>query len=257
MTMLAVLIYFALPGALFAAYSVTLVAWAGARSKLMLLFLALFGLSFPLLAYFSYMTSVHVMQYVNRHFVQWPWGYVIDERTAALAIILCGLLTAMALWAATRSWRILVLVATASVAVGLLVISLEYASGWSQLHVVAIVTIACMLAAAIWTVTRSIRLALIVCASLIVLGLLPFVYESAPLMRILILQALWHGSVAFSLVWWLRVLREEPHALKGFCRHCGYDLAGLPTRICPECGQKIWTKPRGWRRWFPPQVNRR
>lgn len=48
----------------------------------------------------------------------------------------------------------------------------------------------------------------------------------------------YHGLMAYILLRWsirarLRSRRD------GFCQSCGYDLAGLPGNICPECGSAI------------------
>lgn len=38
------------------------------------------------------------------------------------------------------------------------------------------------------------------------------------------------GGLA-GLLWW-----RSCKAFPGHCRKCGYDLAGLATEMCPECG---------------------
>lgn len=40
-------------------------------------------------------------------------------------------------------------------------------------------------------------------------------------------------------VGFLGVREEELRRLRsGVCFHCGYDMAGLPTAVCPECGKE-------------------
>lgn len=40
---------------------------------------------------------------------------------------------------------------------------------------------------------------------------------------------------AFTAVIWHRARRPP----KGHCSHCGYDLTGNESRVCPECGTKL------------------
>ena len=43
--------------------------------------------------------------------------------------------------------------------------------------------------------------------------------------------------------WYRRVLRMiQARASAGLCVHCGYDLHGNESGVCPECGREIdWT----------------
>ncbi|TVQ32096.1 MAG: hypothetical protein EA376_07160 [Phycisphaeraceae bacterium] len=106
-------------------------------------------------------------------------------------------------------------------------------------------------------ITRSKLLLLLVSGVSVATGLLLWPLENSGMPGLIVLHAVWHGGVAASLFWWARARRRDAFVSHGHCLHCDYDLAGLPTRRCPECGQAIWTKPRRWRRWSPPQVNRR
>jgi len=116
-------------------------------------------------------------------------------------------------------------------------------------------------------ITRSKLLLLLVSGVSVATGLLVWPLENSGMPAWIVLHAVWHGGVAASLYWWARsrrrdaIVRQRLYPYSRHCLHCDYDLAGLPTRRCPECGQPIWTKPqRWWRRrwrWSPPQVNRR
>ncbi|MCH8269660.1 MAG: hypothetical protein IH985_00420 [Planctomycetes bacterium] len=44
------------------------------------------------------------------------------------------------------------------------------------------------------------------------------------------------GSTALITAWTLRYARHTPRQ-KGLCPHCDYNLAGLPSGVCPECGK--------------------
>ena len=37
----------------------------------------------------------------------------------------------------------------------------------------------------------------------------------------------------------VRVFREVKRRLRGLCLHCGYDLRGNVSGICPECGATV------------------
>ncbi len=56
-----------------------------------------------------------------------------------------------------------------------------------------------------------------------------------------------------AIIWWLVALvrrgsPQQPVVLRrGRCVKCNYDLTGLPTRRCPECGQIN----QGGRRLYP------
>lgn len=48
-----------------------------------------------------------------------------------------------------------------------------------------------------------------------------------------------HLRLAGVRVGFLGVREEELRRLRsGVCFHCGYDMAGLPTPLCPECGKE-------------------
>lgn len=50
--------------------------------------------------------------------------------------------------------------------------------------------------------------------------------------------ALWIlGGLILDLVYLIFILRLFTPNLQGRCQNCRYDLAGLPTNLCPECGQ--------------------
>ena len=36
---------------------------------------------------------------------------------------------------------------------------------------------------------------------------------------------------------WMHVASEKRQQLPGHCQHCGYDLTGNESGICPECGR--------------------
>jgi hypothetical protein len=48
---------------------------------------------------------------------------------------------------------------------------------------------------------------------------------------------LWLGLAAIlTLIAWLAIACYRPHRRRGACRICGYDIATLPHKRCPECG---------------------
>jgi hypothetical protein len=40
------------------------------------------------------------------------------------------------------------------------------------------------------------------------------------------------AAVCLAWAWW----RLRPRRVPGTCRHCGYDLTGNVSGLCPECG---------------------
>ena len=57
---------------------------------------------------------------------------------------------------------------------------------------------------------------------------------------------LWPGFIANTLIyatfWWLVftgfvAARAARRARHGLCTRCAYDLRGIASRVCPECGQ--------------------
>jgi hypothetical protein len=52
-------------------------------------------------------------------------------------------------------------------------------------------------------------------------------------------------SAAAAAVFWWRERVEHRRKMVGHCRKCGYDLQGLASAACPECGAKdIATAPK-------------
>lgn len=50
----------------------------------------------------------------------------------------------------------------------------------------------------------------------------------------------WHLSIAGVLMWW--AVRERKHAMRvasGHSCECGYDLRGIDSEVCPECGKAL------------------
>lgn len=49
--------------------------------------------------------------------------------------------------------------------------------------------------------------------------------------------ASWHGIIAATLLVWVRTSgRRQARLRSGQCEACGYNLTGLTTERCPECG---------------------
>jgi hypothetical protein len=74
--------------------------------------------------------------------------------------------------------------------------------------------------------------------------------ESLADLRIIPTRPLWPGliinTLLMSAAWWvlftigaagLNALPSRSRARRGLCIHCGYDLAGLDSPTCPECGK--------------------
>jgi hypothetical protein len=52
----------------------------------------------------------------------------------------------------------------------------------------------------------------------------------------------WFLSAAFALaplIWLTTFHRRRRRMREGCCRHCGYDLTGNASGVCPECGQAL------------------
>jgi hypothetical protein len=85
----------------------------------------------------------------------------------------------------------------------------------------------------VWCITRSIAVAIVV----------PLVAAAASLLQFLDARPAgalafggWHASVAAALCIWASYTRATARSATQ-CRHCGYDLAGLESDVCPECGK--------------------
>jgi hypothetical protein len=58
------------------------------------------------------------------------------------------------------------------------------------------------------------------------------------LLMFVIGAAIWHAHSTVMLWWWcVRERRRMRTRGQRPCAQCGYDLSGVPTSVCPECGR--------------------
>lgn len=54
---------------------------------------------------------------------------------------------------------------------------------------------------------------------------------------------LWLMLIAVALPTWFLWRRDRRRIPPGHCQRCGYNLTGNTTGVCPECGQRLRTRP--------------
>lgn len=58
----------------------------------------------------------------------------------------------------------------------------------------------------------------------------------------IVLLPMWLAAGALFAFVMKRILSKQPRVSHGRCRACGYDLRGLPSNVCPECGFRFDSK---------------
>jgi len=96
-------------------------------------------------------------------------------------------------------------------------------------------------------ITRSRRAAVIVLSATIVLSVRPLAWNewglSLGFPGKLYWRYGWHAVMAGTLLHW--AIHERIRVCRiGRCR-CGYDLRGLLSEVCPECGRPVESENRG------------